>query len=118
MEAGIKLIPSYLCERESFYGSGFHELTMLCAGYVKGMKDSCQGDSGGPLQCQAADGKWRLIGIVSTGDSCALKRKPGLYTRVEAMLSWIKGLITGIFIIIIMIIHTCLYRHKIVTSEQ
>ena len=52
MEAGIKLIPSYLCERESFYGSGFHESTMLCAGYVKGMKDSCQGDSGGPLQAK------------------------------------------------------------------
>jgi len=89
-ELVVKLIPALKCARQDWYGESFDEKTMLCAGYDGGGMDACQGDSGGPLQCLAGDGHWRLIGIVSFGRVCALARKPGIYTRVDTMLDWIK----------------------------
>lgn len=55
----------------------------VCAGdRVDGGEDSCNGDSGGPLLIP--DGAaWLQIGIVSTGQGCALPRYPGIYTEVS-----------------------------------
>jgi secreted trypsin-like serine protease len=55
-------------------------------------KDSCTGDSGGPLVYkQFSDDPWYQTGIVSFGfgDECGSSNVPGVYTRVEAYLSWI-----------------------------
>nr|DBA16642.1 TPA: hypothetical protein GDO54_004016 [Pyxicephalus adspersus] len=63
---------------------------MICAGYVSGGIDACQGDSGGPLSSVELNGKVYLAGIVSWGEGCARRNKPGVYTKVTAMRPWIK----------------------------
>lgn len=63
---------------------------MMCAGHIQGGKDACQGDSGGPLMTQRFDGRWVLIGIVSSGYSCAKAKQPGIYHRVSKSADWIS----------------------------
>ncbi|KAF2998588.1 hypothetical protein E8E13_006548 [Curvularia kusanoi] len=58
---------------------------MICAAVSGGGKDSCQGDSGGPL----VDSSKTLVGIVSWGEGCAAAGKPGVYSRVGSLRSWI-----------------------------
>jgi secreted trypsin-like serine protease len=62
--------------------------SLLCAGPVGGGKDSCFGDSGGPLMVFETDA-WKLAGIVSNGEGCALPNKYGIYTRVSEFINFI-----------------------------
>jgi secreted trypsin-like serine protease len=77
---------------------------MSCFGHEEGGIDACQGDSGGPLICIEESPRvemWTnngvytkhfnpvLRGIVSWGEGCARKGKPGVYARTSAYTSWI-----------------------------
>lgn len=59
---------------------------IMCTLFPIGGKDACQGDSGGPLVCNL-----KLYGIVSYGYGCAMPMRPGIYTRVDKFLGWIKN---------------------------
>jgi len=92
-EVEIRLLPDKLCEKA--YGRRFYKNMMKCAGKVKGGIDTCQGDSGGPLMCQRCGScQWITYGVVSFGDGCALKHKPGVYVMVNNYADWIRS-VTG-----------------------
>ncbi|CAK6968156.1 transmembrane protease serine 13a [Scomber scombrus] len=87
MEVVVDIIERQVCNSPRVYG-GLVTKYMLCAGDLKGGKDSCQGDSGGPLVCQT-NRRWFVTGITSWGTGCGEKNKPGVYTKVSSVLPWI-----------------------------
>ena len=61
----------------------------ICAGTTRGGKDTCKGDSGGPLVVKSNGGRYILAGITSWGDGCGRPNRPGVYTNVSKLTSWI-----------------------------
>ncbi|NXK93059.1 CEL2A elastase, partial [Formicarius rufipectus] len=91
LQQGLLLVVDYeTCSQPSWWGKTVKP-TMVCAG-GDGIISSCNGDSGGPLNCQGADGRWEVHGIVSFGSSlgCNYYHKPSVFTRVSAYNSWIQ----------------------------
>ncbi|XP_016371903.1 hyaluronan-binding protein 2 [Sinocyclocheilus rhinocerous] len=88
LDAQVLLISQEACSSNKVYASLLDD-GMFCAGYLKGGVDSCQGDSGGPLTCERNETHY-IYGIVSWGDNCGEKNKPGVYTRVLKYLDWIN----------------------------
>ncbi|MEU9983480.1 serine protease [Streptomyces sp. NPDC050856] len=82
--ARVRVLPDEVCEQAypAAEGGAYSAATMLCAGDPEGGgRDACQGDSGGPLVARG-----RLIGLVSWGSGCGHADRPGVYTRVSAVM--------------------------------
>ncbi|NXJ11320.1 UROK protein, partial [Odontophorus gujanensis] len=87
MSATVNLISQDTCKNK-YYDNTRVTDNMVCAGDPAWETDACKGDSGGPMVCEH-NGRMTLYGIVSWGDGCAKKNKPGVYTRVTRYLNWI-----------------------------
>ncbi|XP_056285103.1 hyaluronan-binding protein 2 [Pseudoliparis swirei] len=87
LDARVLLISQEKCRAPHVYGGDLDD-TMLCAGNLRGGVDSCQGDSGGPLVCER-NGTHYVVGVVSWGDGCGKKYKPGVYANVGRFVAWI-----------------------------
>ncbi|XP_028279233.1 plasminogen activator, urokinase a [Parambassis ranga] len=86
-QADVKLLSKTECTSELQYGKRISE-NMFCAGSPDWSTDACKGDSGGPLVCEVS-GRMFLFGVVSWGEGCATKNKPGVYTQVTNYNRWI-----------------------------
>ncbi|XP_044193953.1 hyaluronan-binding protein 2-like isoform X2 [Thunnus albacares] len=87
LDARVLLISQEKCKAPHVYGDSLDD-SMFCAGNMKGGVDSCQGDSGGPLVCER-NGTHYVVGVVSWGDGCGKKYKPGVYVNVHRFIDWI-----------------------------
>ncbi|XP_055594382.1 trypsin-1-like [Uranotaenia lowii] len=85
----VPIMTNAQCKKSAYRASRITD-NMMCAGFPDGGHDACQGDSGGPLQI--GDTSLReVVGIVSWGEGCAKPNYPGVYTRVNRYLQWIKN---------------------------
>ncbi len=65
--------------------------TQICGAAPEGGIDACQGDSGGPLLVRDFNTEqWKLAGITSYGNGCALQGFPGVWARVSVLSDWAK----------------------------
>lgn len=86
-KASVRLVNDTVCK--VLMGSDVTE-NMMCAGVLQGGIDACQGDSGGPLSVQEPSGRAFLAGVVSWGDGCGQRNKPGIYAKVTKYIEWIR----------------------------
>jgi secreted trypsin-like serine protease len=89
LKATVPFVSDSTCN--SMYGGQIIASQEICAGYAAGGVDTCQGDSGGPMFRRDAANAWIQVGIVSWGDGCARRNKPGVYTQVSTFASAITA---------------------------
>ncbi|KAJ9055943.1 Prostasin [Entomophthora muscae] len=94
-EVRLPIVAQNIC-RKAYHDKENYDIqaSQFCAGYAQGGKDACQGDSGGPL-IVLKDKRPVLIGIVTSGMTCAAPEEPGLYMRVANYSSWIKDVLSN-----------------------
>ncbi|KAM7370383.1 hypothetical protein PAMP_009936 [Pampus punctatissimus] len=87
-EAQVNLLADDVCRQKDYYGNMITD-NMFCAGRPDWSQDACEGDSGGPLVCEVHS-RFFLFGIISWGEGCAKKFRPGVYTKVTNYNQWIE----------------------------
>lgn len=91
LEAEVKVIDYVTCNGKQQY-NGKVPADAICAG-LPGV-DACTGDSGGPLfkRLNANDPASTAvqIGVVSHGEGCAQKDRPGIYSTITPHLAWLR----------------------------
>ncbi|XP_030590040.1 chymotrypsin-like elastase family member 2A [Archocentrus centrarchus] len=94
-QAPLAVVDYSTCSKSDWWGN-LVTTNMICAG-GDGELASCNGDSGGPLNCRNANGSWDVNGIVSFGSSlgCNYYKKPSVFTKVSAYISWINSVMTS-----------------------
>ncbi|KAM5261779.1 granzyme A [Hipposideros larvatus] len=94
-EVNVTVIDRRTCNDEKHYNyNPMIGLNMICAGNLKGGKDSCNGDSGSPLICK---GTFRGITSFGRPGKCGDPRGPGVYMLLtKKYLKWIINTIKGV----------------------
>ncbi|KAJ0396164.1 hypothetical protein ATCC90586_012237 [Pythium insidiosum] len=90
----IRVASDNMCLAARLEGYPFDAQSMFCAGGEAG-KDACQGDSGGPLVRVGDSEEDELIGVISWGEGCGKKGKPGVYARLSRVADWIQDVAPG-----------------------
>jgi len=85
LNVGVPIIDRRPCN-QSYKGAVTDK--MICAGGKDA--DACRGDSGGGLVINYRGHRY-LEGIVSWGEGCGNRKKPGVYTRIPSYLDWIRA---------------------------
>ncbi|KAL6464004.1 hypothetical protein MHYP_G00283950 [Metynnis hypsauchen] len=89
-QASLPSVDYATCSSSTWWGATV-KTTMVCAGGA-GTAAGCNGDSGGPLNCMVG-GRYVVHGLTSfvSTAGCNTIRKPTVFTRVSAYLSWVQG---------------------------
>jgi secreted trypsin-like serine protease len=95
-KATVPFISDTTCNSSTMYNGQIIASNEICAGYAAGGVDTCQGDSGGPMFRRDAANAWVQVGIVSWGDGCARRNKPGVYTQVSYFAAGIASAATSL----------------------
>ncbi|XP_036436961.1 elastase-1-like [Colossoma macropomum] len=92
-QASLPSVDYATCSSSTWWGATV-KTSMICAGGA-GTAAGCNGDGGGPLNC-VVGGRYVVHGLTSfvSTAGCNTIRKPTVFTRVSAYLSWVQG-ITG-----------------------
>ncbi len=87
MKVDLRAMDTEVCKSRPAFGSERIHGRVICASHPQ--RSTCQGDSGGALTF--TNGAPKVVGIVSWGKKrCSGDGQPGVYTRIESYLDWIK----------------------------
>jgi len=87
MKVDLRAMDTDVCKSRPAFGSARIHGGVICASHPQ--RSTCQGDSGGALTF--TNGAPKVVGIVSWGKKrCSGDGQPGVYTRIESYLVWIK----------------------------
>jgi serine protease 12 (motopsin) len=87
MKVDLRAMDNAVCRNRPAYGPERVGSSVVCASHPQ--RSTCQGDSGGALTF--TNGAPKVVGVVSWGKKrCSGDGQPGVYTRVENYLGWIR----------------------------
>ncbi len=92
-EAQVPIVADSTCDAN--YGGAIEPTQHICAGFPQGGTDTCQGDSGGPLMVAGPTGGFMLAGITSFGEGCARPNRPGVYSEVATLVTFVNAVTTA-----------------------